>query len=191
MLNLNFSEVVTRRFSFLTTEYKFKLVESSEHLVRYESDKIFVNVRYDRDRSYELDVEIWERNVLPEEQDRPFSLAEALRNNGAPEESLYRCIQASTQPVLEAFIDSLADSLRRYGEEFLIGNKRAFAELGDQRDRECSVYAIDQKLVAVRRSAEEAWRDKNYVKIIALYESIEAYITPSERKKLVYARNKK
>lgn len=190
MLNLDFAGPAKISFNFLVTEYNFKLVQANDFLILYESDKIFVNVRFDNDRSYELDVELGERDALFNGRERPFSLTEVLRLKGAPAKDSYRCIMTSTQPVLVKFIAGLADRLKRYGAEFLDADKMAFEQLGDQREREGLAYAADQESTAVRRAVKDAWKEKDYHKIVELYESIEPHILPSERKKLEYARKK-
>lgn len=185
---LVFANHVHESFEFLILKYGFQCASSSEHCVRYENDRVFVNVRYDKERSYELDVEVGQKNVLFNGQERPFNLGEVLRLKEVEAKEQYTFLQASNQQDLVGAIRRLASLLDIYASELLQGDQFAFKALANLREREGRQYALEKELQFIRSDADKAWEAKDYAKMVRLYSPVEQLLTPAEKKKLEYAK---
>lgn len=182
-----FISLVLEKFRFLCIEYKFYVVQKDDYLIRFESNEVFLTVHYDASRSYELDVEIGQLTSLFNGQERPFNLGEILRTEGVAAGKKYKAFQAMAPDVLESCISNLALLVYMNAKSYLLNNAFSFKRLSDFREKECEQYSLKKKLVSVRRDAQVAWSNKDYLKVIALYKSIEPMINEIEKKKLCIA----
>jgi len=183
---LGFPALVQKAFSFLESEYGFQRVRSEETFVRYESARLFVNVFHGR-QSYELGIELGEREAAHDPRYRPFTLEDlaALRAPGAAQTTTF---QASTSERVRRFLPQLADLLRRSGASVLGGAPSALRDLEERRSHRSEEWVKDHERQRVRRSAEAAWRGKDYEKVVSLYEGIASDLGPLERKRRAYAK---
>jgi hypothetical protein len=186
-MSLLFSDHVIRHFAFLISKYQCQCVSSNERLVRYENDLVFVNVRFDNGRSYELGVEIGQKNVLFNGQEMEFNLGEIIKLKDVENREKYTLFQVSDQELLVSAISNLAELIDTYGAELLQGNQVDFSSLAMLRRSECDKYEVARKLEFVRSEVDEAWKAKDYKKVVQLYRSVDAHITLAEKMKLEYA----
>lgn len=187
MNSIDFENLVNNEFKFLESKYGFSCVSTSLVMVRYESDEIFVVIRYDANHSYELAVEIGQLKALFNGQERPFSLNEILRLNKLSEVDIHSAVQASSQEVVANCLKKMATQLSRYGSDFLSNDMFAYKRLSDQRERECNDYELKTKLSYIRSDAQIAWKNKDYKQVIALYDPVKNVLSDAELKKLSYA----
>ena len=190
-MTLEFKNSVVKSFDFLQSDHSFSCVNANEYSVRYESDTVFVSVRFDNGRSFELDVEIGLRGVLYDGQERPFNLGEVLRLKGVEEKEGYTFLQASTQQRLENAINRLSSLLKLYATDLLDGNRFVFKSLADLRLKEGEEYALKRDLKLIRSEVKKAWKEKDFAKVVNLYSPIKSHITAAEKKKLEYAEKHK
>lgn len=186
--HLGFAEEVQNAFGFLVRELNYRCVAREPTFVRYESDQVFVNVYHGR-ASYELGVEIG-RLDSPGEAQHGYTLAELMRLVDPESEAGYRYVTARTAGLVEQGVAHLSELFRRYAGAALQGEADTFAQLHEQRRRWNHEYANEVMLSQVRPQAEEAFRRKDYAEALKLFESIREGLTPSELKKLEYARKK-
>lgn len=186
-MTLHFKDYALASFRFLESDYSFTCVSAEEGRVRYESESVFVEVLFDGRRSFELDIGIGQRNVLHNGRERPFNMGEVLRAKGVEKAESYTFLQASTQERLQRAIERLSELLKKYGPELLKGSPFAFKSVAGLRVREGERYALDRDLKRIRREAQEAWKSKDFAKVVALYRPVEAHLSVSEVKKLEYA----
>ena len=59
-----FVSLVRNSFDFLISQYGFSVTQEDEYLVRFESNEVFLTVRYDAKRSYEIDLEVGQLSAL-------------------------------------------------------------------------------------------------------------------------------
>lgn len=159
-MSIDFPSLVQKEFSFLVSDYHFRCVEATNHNVRFESDKVFVVVHYDADRSYELDVELGELNVLYSGQKRPFNMWEILRLERMAKKETPRIFQASTQSALSSCIAKLSSLLSHHANELLKGNKFAFKRLSLLREKECNQFELQSRLSHIRKEVQAAWKKR-------------------------------
>lgn len=184
--SLGFTEEVLSAFNFLIEEYGFRCVKAEPTFVRYESPRVFVNIYHGRS-SYELGVEIGQLAGATN-QEEPFSISEVIELAGAQEETGYTFFQASTAERIRRFVPKLAEYVRKYAAAALIGDPITYDALREIQWRRSEMYLKEMRLSQIRPEADRAWRAKDYVRLVKLYSSIQESLTPSERKRLEYAR---
>jgi hypothetical protein len=183
----SFVSLVGDNFEFLVIDYGFSRVKESDYQVRFESKNVFVDVRYDADRSYELGVEVGQLKALFDGQERPFNLGEILRVEGVIDKEKYRDFQVSDNVALGNCITKLASLVSSYAKDYLTNNKFSFKRLSDLREKECDQLELKNKLIRIRQEAQSAWKNKDYSRVVDLYRRVENIISESERKKLTFA----
>lgn len=183
---LVFADYVKKCFDNMFAAYGILCVSSNDYTVHYSNESVFIDIVYDQGRSFEVNLFFGRKGAL--NNGISFNIGELLRLKNVEDEEGYRGLQASTQNALNRAVERLADLFGKYGREILIGDCETLSQLGILREKECNQYAVEKKLEYVRQDIESAWRNKNYRKVVALYESMESEIMPLESKKLEYAR---
>jgi hypothetical protein len=191
---LRFEEEVLDSFSFLRTEFGFRVVESELTRVRYESDKVFVNVYHGRS-SYELGCEIGlfhehgnaNAEVIPE---NAYSIWEIARMQSAPKITKHTFYQASTRDTIGQLVPRLADLLRTWGEPALSGDPAFYQTLEHAHSKWFEEYQRETKLTRIRQQLLVAWRARDFSRVVSLLTPVAHDLTPSELRKLEYARSK-
>lgn len=171
-----------KAFEFIQESYGFRCVISRETLVRWESNRVFVQILYDTHRSYEVGLEI---NLLTNDAAHfgpPFSLSEIMGVAGfALADRPF--FQASTEERLKATLEEIAQLLNRYGAIYLQGNTHAFGELAEQRQQDCDAYEQERRLKWMREAADKAWQNRDYKTIVGLYNEHKEHLTDAEAKR--------
>ena len=148
-MDINFAGLVKAEFKFIEDKYNFHCVYSSPELVRYESCDIFVLIRFDVSRSYELEVEVGQRKELFDGKERPFSLKEILRLRKSNQPPVHSAIQSDSPKVVENNLKKMSALLSQYGAEFLQNDLFAYKRLSDQRKKECDDYERKTKFSSI------------------------------------------
>jgi hypothetical protein len=174
--------LASRSFGFLETSHGFRSVLSTETIVRWETNQVFVQVQYDAHRSYEVGLEIGQLRCDAMTLGPPFSLSEML---GVAGFALAKrpFFQTSTEERLMLALEQMARLLVRYGAKLLQNDDEAFAALGRQRDEDCDAYAEEKSLKSMREAAEKAWHDHDYKTVVDLYRVHVGHLTPAETKR--------
>jgi hypothetical protein len=187
--SLGFTEAVMSAFKFLVEEFSFTCVRHDVTFVRFESDSVFVNVYHGR-ISFELNVEIGELmvgGVLPE---NPFTIGEILHLVDPEEAANYRPFQVHTLESVKKFVLELARLVKKYAIPALIGERDFFQRVSEVQAKRSNAYLKDLRLNRTRTEVETAWHQKNYPRVIELYDSMYEDLTPAEAKRLAYAKKK-
>ena len=121
-----FVETVAIEFGFLETEFDFARTMTKQPNIIYASDSLQVQIYYDADGRYELDLGI---RRLADDPRKPLSLSVQflMRLNRGNETC--PTMFPSTREELEANVKRLAELLRVYGSVVLSGDLRDFEEL--------------------------------------------------------------
>jgi hypothetical protein len=133
--------------------------------------------------SYEIEV-TFTRKANPSQQ---CNLRDMLELASAPSRKYGVFFQASQPERVVECVQTIAGLLREYGKSVLTGEPTAFERLAEISRLHNEAYTKEVVQKPIRKAAEEAWRDHDYLTVRNLYGSIEADLTPSERKKLEYA----
>ena len=186
-MDLGMKKVATKKFAFLESEYGFKCVKAGPWLVRYQSKLIFIDIRFDGERSYELGCEIGRNDNLRGSLKVPFNFGEVVRSKGYSEKDVVTFFQVTSSENLEKFVKKLADFLITYAQDLLDGSVESFNRVADFREKECEAYALETDLGYMRNQLDHAWKNKNFKKVIKLLEPLKANLKQSELKKLSFA----
>lgn len=182
---LAFPEVVCSEFDFLIKN-RFRCVRIEPTFVRYESDKIFINVYHGR-TSYELGLEVGPL-MTAVEPDLGYSFSALLSLAAPPEAATYRNFIAKTPTALKTGVLLLREKFQACGWEILRADPDIFVKLKAQRAQSSEAFAMEVRARQVRPKAEAAFRRKNYEEALRLYDSIRSNLSAVELKKLEYAR---
>ncbi len=192
---LGFPQAVEATFGFLVSKLGFRLVEAQTTLVRYESDHTFVNVFHGRS-SYELGVEIgrW-IEVDGELVEEKFALGDVIALDHDLSEVGYRPYATTDKEPLGRFVAQLADWTQRFGSRVLNGDPAAFDSLRVQNARRSQQMLEGWRAERLRSAADDAWRRKDWGRVIDAYSEINAELGSvelkrSERARLSYAQSR-
>lgn len=183
---LGFKEQVLKHFNYLTEEYGFRCVEAKVTFVRYESKEVFVNVYHGRS-SFELGFEIGLLLKNCDNFERKVTLSEIMELAGEADSSF---CQASNKEGVEKCVSKIAGLVRQHAVNALKGDRSTFELLFDIQHQKSDRYIKSMELERMREKAEEAWHSKKYHEVVKTYEPFKGDLTPSEMKKLEYARKK-
>ncbi|MCP4115566.1 MAG: hypothetical protein GY737_09200 [Desulfobacteraceae bacterium] len=190
-MDLGLKKIVNRELGFLESVYGFKCVKSGPWLVRYQSKLIFIDIRFDGERSYELGCEIGRNDNLRESLKIPFNIGEIIRSKGYSPKDVGTFFQiTNSSNSLERFVKRLADYLKTHAQDLLDGSDESFNLVADFREKECEAYALETDLKYMRSQLDLAWKNNNYKKVVELLAPLKATLKQSELKKLNYALKK-
>jgi hypothetical protein len=180
---LRFVEAVEDAFGFLRFR-GFAPVRREATLVRFESDRVFVNVYHGR-RSYEMNVEVG--RLGRGDDDRPYHLEALIRIRDAEAGARFRVPAVRTAALVRDAARELAALLQEHGDAVLGGDDATFARLDRERARWAHAYALEVRLSQVVPQADEAFRSGDYARAAQLLESVKEGLTDVQLKKLRYA----
>lgn len=184
---LGFKEEVLNQFDFLTKEYEFQCIKEEVTLVRYESQKVFINIYHGR-ASYELGFEIGLQPSSLGINECKFTLTEIIELAGVQNSIGNIYFQVNTEEGIKKYIPIIAELVKKYAQNALLGDMSTFVSLESIQKQISDKYLKEMELNRIRPKAKEAWHNKRYIEFIELYEHIQNDISPSEVKKLEYAR---
>lgn len=173
-------------FSFLENEFGFRVTEHDASAVRYQSDRVFVEVSCELLAIDVAEIAVTIGLLNHSRRDRTgYSINRLKRLAVQNDSKRYHWPKARTQNECDAGLEKLATELRNYGSQALRGDVNVFNAMFAAAEIARGSIGVD----FVRQEAEAAFREKVYSKAVVLYESIEGHRTPAEEAKLAYARN--
>jgi len=181
---LGFTEAVKSNFAFVK-KYGLKPVQEEVSLVRYQSEKVILNVYHGRG-SYELGIE-FEREEFPGEKFSLYDMLKWAKGAGKIEEIPTGGYQASSREGVQRLVAQMAELVKRYAEPLLQGDAEIYQALRAQQSTDAAEYTREVHLRAVRKQAETAWQDKDYETLLSLYSDMQGDLTPSEFMRFQYA----
>jgi hypothetical protein len=188
-IQLGFTPEVLSTFHFLTQDYCFKPVKTDLTFVRYESDLIFVNIYHGR-RSYELGVEIGKLEKDSSVPEIGYTIGEIMDFVGVRNDLKFTFFQSSNKDQIKVLLKKLAAYVRDYAGEILNGNLEILMRVQMLQQEKSDAYIKEMNLRHIREKADVAWRQKDYIKLVELYNPVAEDLTSVEVKKLEYARKK-
>jgi hypothetical protein len=183
---LCFASEALSNFRFLIDDYDFTCTSVDTTLVRYESEFIFVHIYHGR-RSYELNVEIGKLETSPDIQENGYTIGEIMDLFEVRSNLKFTFFQASNKTQVQRLLQKLAEYVQMYAKPILEGDYEIFKKLQILRQKKSDAFIKDMNLTKSREIAEIAWKEKNYSKVIEIYESIKGDLSSIESKKLSYA----
>ena len=119
-----------------------------------------------------------------------YALSEIVRAVDPEAARRMRNIVATTPGLLMKGLEDLSSALRHYGAAALGGERSFFSTLSEQRTRWSEDFALDVLANQLRPKADEAFRCGDYARAAEIYSRIRGALSPTEIKKLEYARRR-
>lgn len=175
---LNFVEKVRKAFVFLS-DLGFSEIEALPTLVRYRKGNVEVDIYHGR-QSYEIGAGITAFGTR-------YSITEIIRANDLEVEKHFRYPITTTPEGVFAGLEELSTLMKRYGRASLDGDPKYFQMLERQRELWSKEYSLEVLTRQLRPKADQAFRQKDYVKAVELYSQFRECLSPVEIKKLSIA----
>ena len=179
---LGFADAVREHIAPVLTAQGFTCCEAGPYMARFTSATITLAVSRDP-VSYEIEV-TFARKADPS---RRCNLRDMLELASAPGRKDGAFFQASQPERVIECVRTIAGLLREYGKTVLAGEPTAFDRMAEISRLRNEAYTKEVVQKPIRKRAEEAWRNHDYLTVLDLYASIEADLTPIEKKRLEYA----
>lgn len=182
-MSARFTDMAKEAFSFLEGA-GFRLVRIEAGHLRYESLSSVVVIDWDA-RSGELEAFVGPPSSQGKAQDM-YSLTDVLGMEGVPARKMPP--QVAEESRLQPFVDRLADDLQAHAQPALVGERMFFRRLETFRHANAEAFTRRLKLQQVRSAVDQAWRNREFKKVVGLYASVESDLSETEKEKLAYAR---
>ena len=150
---------------------------------------IFVNVYHGRG-SYELGVEIGKLESYLPIREEWYSIGEIMDLMDVRQDLKFTFFQASNKDQIQVLVRKLPEYVKKYAKPILDGHYEIFEKLQILRKNKSDAYIREAELRNIRERGDIAWKQKDYVKFIELYNQVKDGLTSIEGKKLDYARKK-
>lgn len=184
--DLDFNQSARTSFQFLINDYGFKLVKSELTMIRYETDLLFVNIYHGRS-SYELGFECGLKSKGEESRYRLPTIIKGLLGNA---QNIQTSHQASNKEAIINGLRKIANMVRENCNSILKAEDIAFTQIEKAALAEGRELSYKYTIEPIKEKAEQAWKDKDFKKVINLYNSIKNNLTDLEIKRLKYAYKK-
>jgi predicted RNA binding protein with dsRBD fold (UPF0201 family) len=188
MIENVFSEKVKAAFSGLIADYGFRIVESDDSYVRLDSSNASIDVNYDRDKSFEVGIELYELMEGQRIPKIPYNLGEVFREHGVPDANRTSFFQSTDEEAVITFLAKAAALLAKHCEPCLVGDPVTFTALAQRRALEALEYTRSVKYASVNERAKEAWQAKNYCAFVDMLSDPSIALTKTDHMKLEYAK---
>jgi hypothetical protein len=181
--SLGFAEAVQAALEVVALGDGLRLVEAGPTRVRYESDRVFLNIYHGR-QSYEIGVEV---GLLADGDSRKFGLPDVLAavvGSSYPGRTYF---QASNAEAVTKCAGEIAALIDDYYGPVLAGERETWERIAAVADERNTAYTKEIVQRPIREAATEAWAKGDYQKVRELYQSIRSDLSPVEKKRLAYA----
>lgn len=180
------------KFPILAKE-ALSFLQNWGYLVEYQDDTIVkftgpfgrINVYHGRS-SYEIGIEFGPENS---NQSKMFSLDQLIKLTTGTEENDYYNPCATSEESVHRFLLEQAELLKKYGVRIFEGDLRVWFDLEDIRKRNAFNMEIESKLKNARSLSDKAFKSRRFSEVVKYLSEVEAWLTPTEKKKLSYARD--
>ncbi|MHB1457190.1 MAG: hypothetical protein ACYC0V_09780 [Armatimonadota bacterium] len=156
--------------------------------LRYESKSMYVTIFYAHMES-ELSLRI---GLLGAERDldeywRGFDLDEALLLSGKAIKSFINAVHTRSESSLREAVDALS-WIVEYDLYDALCDPKIIIRWMEIRKLRNEDECIEEILLWKREEAEDAWQQKDYAKLISIYDNLSGSLTPLEQKRVSFAK---
>jgi hypothetical protein len=184
-----FEETAKNAFDFLVTDCEMQRTVSKKTLftrIRYRRGSLFLDVWFDT-YSYEIDVATGLISKSGKER-CSYGMAEVLEASLGHNHKITTFYQSSTPEGVRECVQSLASVVEKHYQPVLNGDEKVFRNIDFVQAEMSEGVMREMRLANIRKEASRAWQKKDFRKVAELYGTIQLNLTPSEAKKLGYAR---
>lgn len=190
-VRLGFASIAQAEFSFLL-ELGFRLVEVSDTLARYGTERRVVRVFHGRG-SYELGVEVgrW-IDVDGVRREQAFSLRDVVALTNDLADVGFGGTSATSAASVRKFLGQLAGWTREFALPLLTDGDELFDRISELNSARSEAYLESIRASRLRAKADEAWRRRDLDTVLLAYSEIDRELATvalrgSERARLDYA----
>lgn len=185
---------VRKYFRFLEKDFEFKYLDPEIIMnryihLRYISKKVYVDFYYGAP-GYELDFSIGRLNADSLSEKRHFGSSEVMFLDDTQDPEDYKIYSAFSIENIYKCIPKLAKVLKENGRDLLQGNASTFKQIKSKSEKIISKWNKEEELNQIKKLGQIAWDQRNYTKLIKLFDPIHQNLKPSEQKKLMLAKKK-
>lgn len=184
-----FESMTQTEFVFLGDEYGFKFanVDKKERVIciRYESQKVAMSLSYNT-LHFDIDLRFGEIEKYNKEKCLLFDTSHLLCSKGNGYDLSHTGLVCRPH-TLNIAVKDLASIWKTYGKHCLLGEKKAFKELGKIREDCASKIHLQYEMREIRNKLQVAWKQKRYNEIVRLLVPQKNQLSQSELRKLEYA----
>lgn len=180
---LEFQDAVKKYFVFLEDQYGFRCVFSDSYSVKYNSEKVYLNVYHER-ISYEIYFRI---GMLPEDYNNPLKadVSDITRMSNKVSENIF--YQAISKNEVYMAVENLANLVRMYAKDALNASIDYYEAILTSRMREQKEALLLQELKTAEEKAKIAWDNKDYKAVAEEYKQFKEHLSSVQLKRLDYA----
>jgi len=181
--NLNFQKEAEEQFSFLEKEYEFSLKSSDLYRVEFVSKDVRIVILHDR-LSYCLDVDFHRLNESISDMGASLYIF-LLAKNKSDEIGHWPFQVSNDSNVLAKFIERLAILTKKHAEGLILGDRDSYLLCDSYEERISEIDEIDE----LKPAALMAWKQKQYKKLIQIYDEIGVEnLSDADKKRLTIAK---
>lgn len=187
-----YEKIAKANFAFLTEKYEFRLsniekIDGRYIVLQYLSKKVFVNFYYGSP-SFELDFSIGRIGIEDKPDNDGFTSGDMVFLSDDAKWVGYKLYSAYTYENLCRCLPKLAELIKSCGVSCLKGDALSYERMLFEKKRKVNQWCNEQELKQARKAASVAWKNKDYFQFIEIFEPVVNVLSPSEKKKLEYAR---
>jgi len=190
-----FCEMIPVRFDFLIKEFGFAFFQDRTWRFRAESPNCRVVMEYEKNHSAcwieRLDDGSTEKDMFHAINVKLIAACKGYIRL-PPDPQFYSKRESVTKE-----IDEYAMILKKYCSNFLEGNFSDWPQIvnclliqNDIREKNENIIVQSRLHQEIREKAKSAWKDKDFIQVISLYTSIFDFLSPTEKKKVEYAKKR-
>lgn len=177
---------------FLTEKYGFRLsniekIDGRYIVLKYLSERVFVNFYYGSP-SFELDFSIGRIGIEDKPDNDGFTSGDLVFLCDDAKWADYKLYSAHSYENLCKCLPKLAKLLESCGASCLGGDSLPYEKMLFEKKRKINQWCDEQELKQAKKAASVAWENKDYSKFVEVFEPVVNALSPSEKKKLEYAR---
>lgn len=170
-----FRQLTENYFSFLQSEYGMDIQEKETlECVRFKSNITWLDIWFDK---YSIYIELGTNDGLY--RTSLWDIMQFVNGSGK-----LSCYMASDEEKLKKGLKRLSDYVKSYCQKALLGDVKFYKNIQRRQEEYSRDIALKNKLSYIEELVKIAWKNKDYCKIIELYNSVLEHLSPMQNKKL-------
>lgn len=184
-----FQSEVRNRLSFLQQDYGFRLEVIDEYesfaSLQFESDRVVLRILFSH-RDHEIELIFGRKGIDDSRNASLFTIRDLLTAIGRQQILTSEFLSFDSES-LSRWIEYIAELLATVGRPYLLGDKKAYANLQKVRSDYIDNWKLDIKLQDARDEMSKAWQKRDYAEVVRILEPIRNHLSEAEKKKFFYA----